>query len=58
MVAGASINVPSQAEMGAVWNSLPIELRELLWHTSMVGALSILSVAAGVAVALMLVVVP
>ena len=52
------INVPSQAEMGAVWNSLPIELRELLWHTSMVGALSILSVAAGVAVALMLVVVP
>jgi hypothetical protein len=45
----------NHVEIGVVWNSMSSELREVVWLVSMIGALSILSVVAGVALALMLV---
>ena len=55
MVAGAPIIVLSPyVEIGVVWNSLANELREVVWLVAMIGALSVISVVAGVALALML----
>jgi hypothetical protein len=45
----------NQVEIGVVWNSMSSELHEVVWLASMIGGLSILSVVAGVALALILV---
>ena len=44
----------SHVEIGVVWNSLANELREVVWLVAMIGALSVVSVVAGVALALSL----
>ena len=54
MVAGAPIIVLSHVEIGMVWNSLANEMREVVWLVAMIGGLSVISVVAGVALALML----
>ena len=41
-------------EIGVVWNSMASELREVGWLVAMIGALSVISVVAGAALALML----
>jgi hypothetical protein len=50
-------SLPSEndEEISPVRNSLSKELRELVWLTSMIGTLSMLSVLAGVGMALLLV---
>ena len=45
---------PSHVEIGVVWNSMASELREVGWLVAMIGALSVISVVAGAALALML----